>query len=184
MWTRGDKNLVHIYIKTHCLESNPSPQTYRTIHRSHLHCESELMFGAITFWRSGFNFPAVMNLSISICFRKCNSSIARFTFVFSLRVIKTLREQIWLVYVTRILLRKWNFTRTKSVTESLQRENWCIHWSYAHVASDWPIARFLCSYEIRDVRVCVWPPLWSSGQSSWLQIWRPGFDSRHYEKKK
>jgi hypothetical protein len=26
-----------------------------------------------------------------------------------------------------------------------------------------------------------WPPLWSSGQSSWLQIWRPGFDSRHYK---
>jgi hypothetical protein len=24
------------------------------------------------------------------------------------------------------------------------------------------------------------PPLWSSGQSSWLQIRRPGFDSRHY----
>jgi hypothetical protein len=26
-----------------------------------------------------------------------------------------------------------------------------------------------------------WPPLWSSGQSSWLQIRRPGFDSRHYQ---
>jgi hypothetical protein len=25
------------------------------------------------------------------------------------------------------------------------------------------------------------PPLWSSGQSSWLQILRPGFDSRHYQ---
>jgi hypothetical protein len=24
-----------------------------------------------------------------------------------------------------------------------------------------------------------WPPLWSSGQSSWLQIQRPGFDSWH-----
>jgi hypothetical protein len=24
---------------------------------------------------------------------------------------------------------------------------------------------------------------WSSGQSSWLQIQRPGFDSRHYQKK-
>jgi hypothetical protein len=24
-------------------------------------------------------------------------------------------------------------------------------------------------------------PLWSSGQSSWLQIQRPGFDSRHYQ---
>jgi hypothetical protein len=29
-----------------------------------------------------------------------------------------------------------------------------------------------------------WPSLWSSGQSSWLQIRRPGFDSRHYQKKK
>jgi hypothetical protein len=28
------------------------------------------------------------------------------------------------------------------------------------------------------------PPLWSSGQSSWLQIRRPGFDSRHYKKRK
>jgi hypothetical protein len=28
------------------------------------------------------------------------------------------------------------------------------------------------------------PPLWSSGESSWLQIRRPGFDSRHYQKKK
>jgi hypothetical protein len=27
------------------------------------------------------------------------------------------------------------------------------------------------------------PPLWSSSQSSWLQIRRPGFDSRHYQKK-
>jgi hypothetical protein len=25
------------------------------------------------------------------------------------------------------------------------------------------------------------PPLWSSGQSSWLQIRKPGFDSRHYQ---
>jgi hypothetical protein len=25
------------------------------------------------------------------------------------------------------------------------------------------------------------PPLWSSGQSSWLQIRRHGFDSRHYQ---
>jgi hypothetical protein len=31
--------------------------------------------------------------------------------------------------------------------------------------------------------VCLFgPPLWSSGQSSWLQIRRPGFDSRHYQK--
>jgi hypothetical protein len=27
------------------------------------------------------------------------------------------------------------------------------------------------------------PLLWSSGQSSWLQIRRPRFDSRHYQKK-
>jgi hypothetical protein len=28
------------------------------------------------------------------------------------------------------------------------------------------------------------PPLWSSGQSSWLLIRRPGFDFRHYQQKK
>jgi hypothetical protein len=28
------------------------------------------------------------------------------------------------------------------------------------------------------------PPLWSSGQSSLLQIRRPGFHSQHYQKKK
>jgi hypothetical protein len=27
-------------------------------------------------------------------------------------------------------------------------------------------------------------PLWSSSQSSWIQIWSPGFDSWHYQKKK
>jgi hypothetical protein len=27
------------------------------------------------------------------------------------------------------------------------------------------------------------PPRWSSGQSYWLQIRRPGFDSRQYQKK-
>jgi hypothetical protein len=26
-----------------------------------------------------------------------------------------------------------------------------------------------------------WPPLWSSGQRSWLQIQRPGFDSCRYQ---
>jgi hypothetical protein len=26
-----------------------------------------------------------------------------------------------------------------------------------------------------------WPPLWSSGQSSWLKIQRSGFDSRRYQ---
>jgi hypothetical protein len=30
--------------------------------------------------------------------------------------------------------------------------------------------------------IAVGPPLWSSGQNSWLQIRRPGFDSRHYKK--
>jgi hypothetical protein len=35
------------------------------------------------------------------------------------------------------------------------------------------------SYSMQHVRL----PLWSSGQSSWLQIRRPGFDSRHYQKK-
>jgi hypothetical protein len=35
---------------------------------------------------------------------------------------------------------------------------------------------YACTYLFR-------PPLRSSFQSSWLQIRRPGFDSRHYQKK-
>jgi hypothetical protein len=34
-----------------------------------------------------------------------------------------------------------------------------------------------------DLSFGVGPPLWSSGQSSWLQIRRRGFDSRHYQQK-
>jgi hypothetical protein len=36
----------------------------------------------------------------------------------------------------------------------------------------------------KNNRTAKWPHLWSSGQSSRLQIWRPGFDSRHYQKKR
>jgi hypothetical protein len=38
-------------------------------------------------------------------------------------------------------------------------------------------------YSLFEMVVKTGPPLWSSGQSSWLQIRRPGFDSRHYQKK-
>jgi hypothetical protein len=37
---------------------------------------------------------------------------------------------------------------------------------------------------LRQVEFVTGPPLWSSGESSWLQIRRPGLDSRHYQKKK
>jgi hypothetical protein len=46
--------------------------------------------------------------------------------------------------------------------------------------------RLFCSYAYYSF--CMFinylrPPLWCSGQSSWLHIRRPGFDSRHYQKK-
>jgi hypothetical protein len=51
--------------------------------------------------------------------------------------------------------------------------------------------RFLCSWVTASFsrRILLygstkWPPLLCSGQSSWLQIRRPGFDSQHYQKKK
>jgi hypothetical protein len=43
---------------------------------------------------------------------------------------------------------------------------------------------FICVLRSFHVFYSYRPPLWSSGQSSWLQIRRPGFDSRHYQKKK
>jgi hypothetical protein len=41
--------------------------------------------------------------------------------------------------------------------------------------------RAISSYTYKST---VRPPLWSSDQSSWLQIRSPGFDSRHCQKKK
>jgi hypothetical protein len=35
--------------------------------------------------------------------------------------------------------------------------------------------------ELTHLTVGHGPPLWSSGQSSWLQIQRSGFDSRRYQ---
>jgi hypothetical protein len=47
--------------------------------------------------------------------------------------------------------------------------------------------KVLCNVKIAitlwEMSLCNRPPLWSSGQSSWLQIRRPGFDSRHYKTK-
>jgi hypothetical protein len=39
----------------------------------------------------------------------------------------------------------------------------------------------LCQRRFYTPVVNVGPPLWSSGQSSWLQIQRSGFDSRRYQ---
>jgi hypothetical protein len=38
--------------------------------------------------------------------------------------------------------------------------------------------------KLKSAEVPSRPPLWSSGQSSWIQMRSPGFDSRHYLKKK
>jgi hypothetical protein len=45
---------------------------------------------------------------------------------------------------------------------------------YSPFAGSWMFLRFLLLY--------TGPPLWSSGQSSWLEIRRPGLDSWHYKK--
>jgi hypothetical protein len=65
------------------------------------------------------------------------------------------------------------------------------HWTFgepivcSHI--DWRSERRHFDHFVRCVvSICsysLWPPLWSNGQSSWLQIQRPGFDSRHYQKK-
>jgi hypothetical protein len=41
--------------------------------------------------------------------------------------------------------------------------------------------RFETRLQARPVFLCPYPPLWSSDQSSWLQIQRSGFDSRRYQ---
>jgi hypothetical protein len=61
----------------------------------------------------------------------------------------------------------------------------CFYWVPCRVdLSDFslPIGLVQCPY-FDSVNLLLRPPLWSSGQSSWLQIRRPGFDSQHCQKK-
>jgi hypothetical protein len=44
-----------------------------------------------------------------------------------------------------------------------------------------PFCFYPQSIELCPVEIYVWPPLWSSGQSSWLQIQRSGFDFLRYQ---
>jgi hypothetical protein len=56
-----------------------------------------------------------------------------------------------------------------------------------NVASEVPTAvvmQVTIFWDLAPSSLYVRPPLWSSGQSSWLHIRRPGFNSSHYQKKK
>jgi hypothetical protein len=57
---------------------------------------------------------------------------------------------------------------------------WNCHASSTAAVQQWICCRHEC---LLSGFISERPPLWSSGQSSWLQIRRPGFDSRHYQKK-
>jgi hypothetical protein len=68
-------------------------------------------------------------------------------------------------------------------------------WEHPWTCSPWPVAvladrrapvtREITELQVRESYLTFGgPPLWSSGQSSWLQIRKPGFVSRHYQKKK
>jgi hypothetical protein len=54
----------------------------------------------------------------------------------------------------------------------------------AEVKKTWLYTSTLLTSSWRSDYLVKQLPLWSSGQSSWLQIRRSGFDSRHYQKKK
>jgi hypothetical protein len=62
------------------------------------------------------------------------------------------------------------------MTETSSKKNILITWLI--LSTIWVYQLFIKSIKL------LWPPRWSSDQSSWLQIRRPGFDSRHYQKKK
>jgi hypothetical protein len=59
----------------------------------------------------------------------------------------------------------------------------CLHSRMIIVSGSVISAALLSTPYLQQLVVYIWPPLWSSGQSSWLQMRRPGFDSRHYQKK-
>jgi hypothetical protein len=75
----------------------------------------------------------------------------------------------------------WEFAADTRQTKLQRLQNKVIH----------IVGKFPRSVPIHDMHMAFpfpyvydLPPLWTSSQSSLLQIRRPGFDSRHYQKKK
>jgi hypothetical protein len=100
----------------------------------------------------------------------------------SLNVFQTFVVQLYLI-ITEFICKEWNFEGKSPIffffvtlflfVELKDKNSWIFSSFYS-----------LSSLIYCHVFPFVWPPLWSSGQSSWLQIRRPGFDFRHYQKKK
>jgi hypothetical protein len=107
-----------------------------------------------------------------------NNPVLRIEFILNLRK---------LIYGDEISLIKWNLYSTvqicaaKYVRHKCSNDLWSSdlgkQWKYemrtqiSYVLGHWTV-------ELRKNFLNLRPPLWSSGQSSWLQIRRPGFDSR------
>jgi hypothetical protein len=53
--------------------------------------------------------------------------------------------------------------------------------NYAHTVVDTTEIRFWDNWQILSSVSSDWPPMWTSEQSSWLQIQSSGFDSWHYQ---
>jgi hypothetical protein len=71
------------------------------------------------------------------------------------------------------------------ITSKLWLNETCIKFNVGkHLSGNFPIQNDLKQGNVLSPLLCNFTSvcsLWSSGQSSWLQIRRPGFDSRHYQ---
>jgi hypothetical protein len=91
-----------------------------------------------------------------------------------------------LVYHTRFWSNSVNLTSfcvKCNVTNYLVLEQW--HSIFCVPVIPQVIPLQICTPKLVGVYFKKWgqavPPLWSSGQSSWLQVQKPGFDSLHYQ---
>jgi hypothetical protein len=103
----------------------------------------------------------------------------------------------WEQYTSRNL-KAWNLRKTEKSSSETSLHVWKIARFIAQISTITAIKIWKRAYIIRRILNCPWkravitcaiscmrgerwPPLWSSSQSSWLQIRRPGFNSRHYQ---
>jgi hypothetical protein len=69
-------------------------------------------------------------------------------------------------------------TKRKKNKMRFMISRWCL---FLNLVFIFPFLYFLPVLAILLMFLSSWPPLWSSGQSSWLQIQRSGLDSRRYQ---
>jgi hypothetical protein len=139
----------------------------------------------VTHWDfTSFFWPTIIAHKSNLCLHLANSNLSRMLCVLptSSSLISPQNCQLFHHPITMTL--KVALQRANVLYSILLTPNGSlVHMTVQSLYSTLKMETVRSSEKIIKIYQTTLRPLWSSGQSSWLQIRRPGFDFRYYQKK-